>query len=97
MSKVEFWTKHIADWQSSGLSQKDYCNQNDIKAHNLQYWRQRLSPEPHQPKRFVPVTIATPVLVRLILSDRTVIECPNDALASTLYALKQQGLIHAAA
>ena len=97
MSKIDYWAKHIVDWQASGLSQKDYCTERDIKVHNLQYWRQRLSTGSSPSKKFVPVAIRNPVLIRLILNDKTVIEIPSDTLASTLSTLKQQGLIHAAA
>ena len=28
--KAAFWSKHIADWQVSGLRQKEYCAQHGL-------------------------------------------------------------------
>ena len=96
MDKVEYWKKHLADWQSSGLSQKDYCAQADIKAHNLHYWRQKLAADKKQTQRMIPVMVQQAMPVRVILGDRTIIELSSDNLSCVLSTLKTQGLIHAA-
>jgi hypothetical protein len=45
--KRRFWEEHLSRWEASGLSQKEYCRQNDLKIHCLLYWRkkQRCRPE----------------------------------------------------
>ena len=40
MSRVKsknFWDKHIADFQKSGMSQVEYCRTNGLKHRSLQY------------------------------------------------------------
>jgi len=39
--KRSFWKQHIESWQESGLSQADYCRRNDLKPHQLTYWKKR--------------------------------------------------------
>lgn len=43
INKEQFWQNHISAWQSSGLSQAQYCQQHEIKFHNFAYWRTRLN------------------------------------------------------
>lgn len=54
--KRELWEDRIKNWQQSGLSQKDYCRQNNLRDNQLTYWKKRiLRTEP--PVSFVPVTV----------------------------------------
>lgn len=54
--KSSFWEHHIGRWQQSGLSQRAYCRQNDLKPHQFYYWRRRtLKPRPDV--SFLPVTL----------------------------------------
>jgi len=39
--KPSFWEHHLGRWQQSGLSQRAYCRQNDLKPHQFYYWRRR--------------------------------------------------------
>ena len=41
-SKPRYWREHVEQWQLSGLSQKAYCKQHDLKPHNLSYWKNKL-------------------------------------------------------
>jgi len=41
LSKPRYWREHVEQWQSSGLSQKAYCQQNGLKPHNLSYWKNK--------------------------------------------------------
>jgi transposase-like protein len=38
--------EHLARWQGSGLSQKEYCRQNNVNANTFAYWRHRNSDKP---------------------------------------------------
>lgn len=48
--KAAFWSKHIADWQVSGLRQKEYCAQHGLHVKSFGRWKgvlkQRSSPTP---------------------------------------------------
>ena len=41
LSKISHWRGHVESWQASGLSQKVYCKQHDLKPHNLSYWKNK--------------------------------------------------------
>lgn len=51
--KAAFWSKHIADWQVSGLRQKEYCTLHGLHVKNFGRWKgvlkQRSSPPPTTP------------------------------------------------
>ena len=65
--KVEYWSAVIADFESSGLKQKDYCKNNDISFSGFKYWRYRLSERKRRSSNpmlsgstFVPISISSP-------------------------------------
>jgi hypothetical protein len=37
-----FWRNHIAQWQTSGLSQAEYCRQYKLTGYQFSYWKKRL-------------------------------------------------------
>ena len=46
MTQVEkqvFWREHVAAWSMSGVSQRAYCEQHDLKLASFAWWRKRLS------------------------------------------------------
>lgn len=36
------WKSHITEQVSSGLTQKEWCDANDVNLHNLRYWKHRM-------------------------------------------------------
>ena len=66
MSKTQYWQKHVDDFSASGLSQTTYCQQQNIKAHNLQYWRKGLLASAEKPKVLIPVVIRRSTQARLM-------------------------------
>ena len=36
-----YWKKHIDSWQETGLTQTEYCRRNNLKHHQLVYWKKR--------------------------------------------------------
>jgi len=40
-AKRRFWQEHLSQWEASGVSQKEYCRQHDLKLHCFLYWRKR--------------------------------------------------------
>jgi len=41
-TKKEIWIKRIQDWRNSGLSQVEYCRQENIKLHQLTHWKSKI-------------------------------------------------------
>lgn len=39
--KRQFWKEQVQQWQESGLSQKEYCRQNNLRDNQLTYWKKR--------------------------------------------------------
>mgnify|MGYP006865118633 CR=1 FL=1 len=39
--KRALWKQHIENWRSSGLTQKDFCLQHELKPHQFTYWKKR--------------------------------------------------------
>ena len=39
--KRSYWKQQIEQWQQTGLSQAEYCRRNNLKHHQLAYWRKR--------------------------------------------------------
>ncbi|WP_419628885.1 IS66 family insertion sequence element accessory protein TnpA, partial [Thiolapillus sp.] len=35
---ASFWQSHIAAWQQSGLTQKAYCEQQELRYSTFGYW-----------------------------------------------------------
>lgn len=65
--KVEYWNAVIADWELSGLKQKDYCETRDILFSRFKSWRYRLSERKRRSSNsllsgstFVPISISSP-------------------------------------
>ena len=55
--KRRYWEKQIQRWQESGLSQKQYCQQNNLTQHQLTYWKKRFV-KPESSISFVELQIA---------------------------------------
>ncbi|MBA3012932.1 MAG: IS66 family insertion sequence element accessory protein TnpB [Proteobacteria bacterium] len=49
-----FWKTHLEQWSASGLSQREYCRQNDLIAHRFTYWKIKLKGT-HLPVKFVQI------------------------------------------
>jgi len=57
--KRRTWKQHLADWQSSGFTQTDYCRAHGLKPHQFTYWKRRFQQTATQP-RFLPVGVVDP-------------------------------------
>lgn len=49
-SKVMIWRERLQDLSASGLSQKEWCRQQNISIYTLQYWKKKLQEEPSESK-----------------------------------------------
>ena len=57
--RFEFWSGHIAGWNSSGLSQRAYCERESISVSSLQWWLRKLrTVERTDTASFVPVEVS---------------------------------------
>lgn len=57
-AQKKFWRHHIQAWQGSGLSQRAYCQKNNLKEYRFSHWKRRLSTDAGT-TRFVPVPLPT--------------------------------------
>jgi len=59
-----FWQEHVAAWQASGLTQKRYCQEQDLRYSAFGYWVRKLRSQANDRQAttpgFVPVTLAPP-------------------------------------
>ncbi len=70
--KRELWQRRIEDWKASGLSQKAWCQREQLPLSSLGYWRKRLRAEEsgdvHETPRLIPVSLiqpSSPLTIRL--------------------------------
>ena len=63
--KANLWREHILAWETSGLTQPDYCQQHSISLASFGYWRTRLKRPSSQGKkrlkeapRFLPIQLS---------------------------------------
>ena len=43
VKKERFWLQQIAEWKKSGQSQREFCQQNNLKHYQLSYWYNRFN------------------------------------------------------
>ena len=71
--RITFWQDHVTAWQVSDLTQKAYCEQQELRYNTFGYWVRKLrrAAEPATKKKgagFVPVIPATVQPTGLTLS-----------------------------
>ena len=42
LTREQYWQQHIDTWQSSGLSQSDYCREHSLRSNQFGYWKNKL-------------------------------------------------------
>ena len=57
-AKREFWKNHIQSWQQSGLTQIDYCRQNNLKNHQWCYWHRKILKPSDTDVKFIPLSFS---------------------------------------
>jgi hypothetical protein len=62
-SQQKFWRHHIQAWQTSGLSQRAYCQKNNIKEYRFSKWKNRLVKD-NCASHFVRVALPVPVPIK---------------------------------
>ncbi len=41
---LDYWSTHITAWQKSGISQNEYCRQNNIPLTSFGNWKKKIDP-----------------------------------------------------
>jgi hypothetical protein len=82
--KHRFWELHLRYWNSSGISQAQYCRENKLSLKTFSYWKRKLKPE-STPVYLVevPAPFLTPPSsgsnpIRLIVGSRYSIEIEKE-------------------
>lgn len=47
-SKAEGWMRRFAEWEESGLSQREFCRTRGVSLSGFRYWRGRLAEGPRE-------------------------------------------------
>ena len=85
MNKNQDWVAVIADWESSGLSQSEYCKRSGIRDNQFSYWKRKLLPSKSaSTSDFIPLT--TQEVIKLEVGSAK-LELPSSFQASKLAEL----------
>lgn len=84
---TKFWQHHIDQWSNSGLTQTEYCRQNDLSRDRFTYWKTKFNRK-NLPVEFVqinaqPMSIGQPSL-KLNIGSALQIEIPDGFSRATL-------------
>ena len=55
-SRRDYWNRHIENWSKSGLTQVQYCTENNLNKHTFTYWKSKLNKQKIF-RPFLPVSI----------------------------------------
>jgi len=87
--KHDYWTRHVKQYMSSGKTQRDYCDQHQLKLHQLVYWKRVLMDQfedtntDRATNGFVAVQLTQP-LDRA--AEQLIIELPNGVRIKGVHA-----------
>lgn len=81
--KSAYWRQHVESWKNSGLSQRDYCNQNALAFSSFGYWRNRLKTDGAVGK-LIPINVSRSAAITVYLPCGVRIETPLHGLAEIL-------------
>jgi transposase len=90
LAREQFWRQTLADWRTSGLSVRAFCEARDLRPTTFDYWKRELqrrdqaaSPKPVQPKS-TPRSAKTPSVEVRCPTGHVV--CVNGVSLSELFA-----------
>ena len=85
-SAKEFYQEHISKWESSGLRQTEYCQQNKVKLPAFRKWKTTLNKQT-EPLTEVSVKISADQKYRIIFDKKWEVEIPANFSSETLIRL----------
>ncbi len=94
MTKSEQWQSIITDWQVSGLSQKAFCQERQLKIHTLHYWLRKLSSPSGDNGEFVTFPASQPLSDVSIQIGHAQITLALTEVSGLLAELQQAGLLY---
>jgi len=94
MNKTEQWQKLIRDYETSDLTQKEFCQSHAIKIHTLHYWIKKLSSGSDRKEHFVPFSPVQSVHEISIKIGHAQITLNMTEVARLLVELDQAGLLY---
>jgi len=70
----KYWEAHVSAWKDSGLSQAQYCRQNDLPLSRFYTWKAKF-----EPQKLVPIKVAEEVESQYInvRVEKMTIQLPN--------------------
>ena len=68
------WGKRIRNWQQSGLTQTEWCRQNQLSLHLLSYWKRKLLPA-RGGSKLIPIVVHEQE--SLPVPDKVIIHLPS--------------------
>jgi hypothetical protein len=78
VEKRQYWEGRIAAWQTSGLTQRAFCERERLKRPTFDYWRRRIKPQAlpvqRKPQHVVRPMTLVPVQVERSGSDAAPME-----------------------
>lgn len=83
------WKSHIDQWATSGLTQTEYCRQNEISRDRFTYWKTKFKRR-NQPVKFVQLPVPAyrnSVGLKLNIGRGLQIEVPDGFASDTLERL----------
>lgn len=99
MTKSQYWQAILDQWKASGLTQKQFCSEQNIKVATLHYWIKKFRSEnsvPEEPN-FLPVRCSPETDCVELRLGPVVIRLTIQQLPETLLLLQHKGLLNASA
>lgn len=89
--KQRLWQHYVDQWSHSGLSQAEYCRQNNLNIKSFNYFKSRLNKK-NLPVQFVQIPVEpveAPSLLKLNISSGLQVEIPDGFSQVTLAKVLQ--------
>lgn len=86
--KLAYWQPHIAQWQSSGMKSKDYCQQHRLDIHRFKYWQYQIAPETKKKSKSASKKLYLFSEVKNSISDATLLSKDFELHIGTQFSLK---------
>ena len=94
MSNIEHWKTVIAEYQSSDLTQKVFCQQRNIKIHTLHYWLKKLRESETPGTAFIPFKALESKSESCIQIGHARLTLDSSEIPSLLLELDRVGLLY---
>ncbi len=94
MNKTTHWQSIIDDYKVSGLTQKIFCQNNNIKIHTFHYWLKKLNESSESSNHFIQFETTQPKQPISIQIGHAQITVNMADIAPLLIELDQSGLLY---